>query len=118
LFYENYLKNTLRGFVTKLFLKWLILYKYCRCGHSFTGPIDDIKNGVDGVLGLMPRLFSFPYQLASAQAIHKVIGLCLCKYSNHHLQEEVGYLFFGDEVVLVQEQMIWIEMIDDGATLR
>jgi hypothetical protein len=88
-----------------------------RCGYSSTGPIDDIKHGVDGILGLMPTLFSFPHQLAITGAIRKVIGLCLKRYSHRPLQQMVGYLSFGDEVMSVPEQMTWIQMVDDTTTL-
>lgn len=88
----------------------------CRCGHSSTGPIDDIKHGVDGILGLMPAPFSFPHQLAMTGAIRKVIGLCLERCFHHPPQQVVGYLSFGDEVISVPEYMTWIQMVDDAPT--
>ena len=87
----------------------------CRCGYSSTGPIDDINHGVDGILGLMPALFSIPHQLAMKGAIRKVFGLCLKRYSHRPPQQVVGYLFLGDEVVSVREQMTWIQMVDGAS---
>lgn len=95
----------------KLYISW------SRCAHLFDGPVDNIRYGVDGILGLMPTLVSLPSQLSLKGLIHQVIGLCLTRYSHEAKPREIGFLSFGDDVIQGHHKWTWIHMLkDDTAT--